>query len=72
MATQVNHYGTNALGVLGIIFVLCKIFSVAPIADWSWWLVTAPFWGGLAIFAIFFLGVLLFVFIAAVIAVCLK
>jgi uncharacterized integral membrane protein len=40
---------TNWLGLLGIIFVLCKIFEVQPIADWSWWLVLLPFYLGLAI-----------------------
>lgn len=24
------------------IFFLCKIFSVAPVAYWSWWLVFTP------------------------------
>lgn len=49
----------NVMGVLGIIFVLAKIFGVGPIADWSWWLVLLPFYLGLAIllFAGFLTGV---------------
>lgn len=37
------------LGLLGIIFVLCKVFEFGPIATWSWWLVLLPFYIGLAI-----------------------
>ena len=42
----------NAMAVLGIIFVLAKIFEVGPIADWSWWLVLLPFYLGFAILVI--------------------
>ncbi len=41
--------GFSWLGLLGIIFVLCKIFEYGPIALWSWWLVLLPFYVGLAI-----------------------
>jgi len=34
------------LGLLGIAFVVLKLCGVI---SWSWWWVTAPFWGGLAI-----------------------
>jgi hypothetical protein len=32
--------------LLGVLFVGLKLCGVI---DWSWWLVTAPFWGPLAI-----------------------
>jgi membrane-bound ClpP family serine protease len=54
--TVVNNYssGFSALGVLGIIFVLCKIFGIMPIAGWSWWIVLLPFYVGLAfVFGVF-------------------
>jgi hypothetical protein len=41
--------GIGIFGLLGVIFVTCKIVGVAPIAGWSWWWVTAPFWGGLLV-----------------------
>lgn len=47
---QTQGGGMSAIGVLGIIFVCCKIFEVEPITTWSWWLVTAPFWGGVVLF----------------------
>lgn len=42
----------SVLGLLGVCFVVMKILGLI---DWSWWLVTAPFWGG------FILAVLLII-----------
>jgi hypothetical protein len=38
--------GIGVLGLLGVVFVTLKLLGKI---DWSWWLVTAPFWGVLAI-----------------------
>lgn len=57
-------------GVIGLILVILKLGGVAPVAAWSWWLVTMPFWLGIAIFiaAAIVMGVIaLFVFILAAI-----
>ena len=35
----------SVLGLLGVCFVVMKILGLI---DWSWWLVTSPFWGGAA------------------------
>lgn len=40
------------LGLLGVLFVGLKLTGFI---DWSWWWVTAPFWGP-AVFAIVVLG----------------
>lgn len=53
--------GIGVCGLLGCIFVTLKLCNVI---DWSWWWVTAPFWGGLVIV----LGVLGAVFAVAGIA----
>lgn len=37
------------LGLLGVIFVVAKIFEIGPVAEWSWWLVLLPFYIGFAI-----------------------
>ena len=37
------------LGLLGVIFVVAKIFEIGPVAEWSWWLVLMPFYIGFAI-----------------------
>ena len=42
--------GIGVLGLLGVVFVTLKLCGVI---NWSWWWVTAPFWGGFAlVFAI--------------------
>ena len=41
--------GVSAIGLLGVLFVGLKLTGYI---DWSWWWVTAPFWGWLAIFAV--------------------
>lgn len=51
MSKEVNVSlgGGSWLGLLGVIFVVLKLVGVAPIVDWSWWLVLLPFYLGLAI-----------------------
>ncbi len=36
--------GPGIIGLLGVVFVTLKLCNVI---DWSWWWVTAPFWGTL-------------------------
>ena len=38
--------GIGVLGLLGVLFVGLKL---GGLINWSWWWVTAPFWGGFAI-----------------------
>lgn len=38
--------GVGVFGLLGVLFVALKLTGVI---NWSWWLVTLPFWGGLAV-----------------------
>lgn len=52
--------GIGILGLLGVLFVGLKL---AGIITWSWWYVTLPFWGGIALV----LSVLAVVFIGALI-----
>lgn len=54
--------GTSVLGLLGVCFVVLKLCGVI---NWSWWWVTAPFWGGLALVAVVLLIGLLGAVIAA-------
>lgn len=35
--------GIGIFGMLGIVFVVLKLTGYI---SWSWWWVTAPFWGG--------------------------
>ena len=36
----------SILGLLGIAFIVLKLCKVI---NWSWWWVTAPFWGGIVL-----------------------
>ena len=47
--------GIGAMGLLGVAFVVLKLCGVI---NWSWWLVTLPFWGGLALVLVILLIVL--------------
>ncbi len=40
--------GIGIIGLLGVLFVGLKLGGVI---SWSWWWVTLPFWGGLALVA---------------------
>lgn len=56
---QQTQAGTSVLGLLGIAFVVMKLIGIEPVASWSWWWVTAPFWGGFALV----LGILVLLFV---------
>lgn len=40
--------GIGVFGLLGVAFVVLKLTGFI---DWSWWWVTLPFWGGVALLA---------------------
>ena len=49
--------GTGFFGLLGILFIALKLTGYI---DWSWWLVTAPLWGGLVvIFAVLLVALII-------------
>lgn len=54
--------GIGILGLLGVAFVVMKIMGIIT---WSWWWVTAPFWGGFALAIIMLILGLIIAAIAA-------
>ena len=47
MSKQTSSSGSiGILGLLGVLFVGLKLTGYI---DWSWWWVTAPFWGGIVL-----------------------
>jgi len=49
------------LGFCSLLFVVFLTLKLLGVINWSWWWITAPLWGGFAIFLL----VLLVVFIIA-------
>ena len=47
---QKTVYVSNGIGVFGLLGVLLVGLKLCGVIDWSWWLVTLPFWGGAALF----------------------
>ncbi|WP_431482257.1 hypothetical protein [Pseudomonas solani] len=45
-SSSISSGGIGVVGLLGVAFVILKLCGVI---SWSWWWVTAPFWGGLAV-----------------------
>lgn len=46
MEKQVIYKSPSILGLLGVTFVVLKLVGVI---NWSWWWITLPFWGPLAL-----------------------
>lgn len=47
-------------GLVGLCLIIAKLGGIDPVASWSWWLVTLPFWFGIVV-AIAFLAIFLLV-----------
>jgi hypothetical protein len=50
-----NGGGIGVLSLLGVVFVTLKLCGVI---NWSWWWVTAPFWGVIPLVLVIFLFLL--------------
>ncbi len=44
-----NSNASNGIGVTGLLGVLFVGLKLTKVIDWSWWWVTAPFWGPAAL-----------------------
>lgn len=60
---QQKSNGISFAGLLFLLFLGLKLGGVGQVANWSWWWVTAPLWGGAALF----LGITITVVLIAVI-----
>ena len=53
--------GLSFLQALFLVFLVLNLTGKTVVATWSWWWVTAPLWGGLAIVLVILLIGLLFI-----------
>lgn len=58
--------GSGGIGVIGLLGVLFVGLKLGHVIAWSWWWVTAPFWGGFAVFAAIFMVAVFAVIIGAI------
>jgi hypothetical protein len=58
MSNQSNS--SSGIGLGGLLFITFLVLKLCKVIDWSWWYVTMPLWGGLAIFLIGLLFVVIF------------
>lgn len=49
MSDNSSSSGISTVGLLGVVFVVLKLLKMI---NWSWWWVTLPFWGGIALLII--------------------
>lgn len=54
MATN-NIATSGGVGFTGLLFITFLVLKLTHVIDWSWWWVTAPLWGGIALVAAFFI-----------------
>lgn len=50
----------GGIGFTSVLFIVFLVLKLVGVIDWSWWWVTAPLWGGLALFLVILLFVLIF------------
>lgn len=49
MSTKEIKVSGNSIGILGLLGVAFVILKLCKVIDWSWWWVTVPFWGPIAL-----------------------
>jgi len=52
---QNGSSASGGIGLFGLTFLILftlKLLNVAPVGAWSWWIITAPLWGGWAFIVI--------------------
>lgn len=65
MASNSNSGSSGGIGVAGLLGVAFVVLKLCKVITWSWWWVTAPFWGGLAMVAVVLIGALVVALFAA-------
>lgn len=72
MSESTSSSSSGGIGLFGLMFLIFLTLKLCGTITWSWWWVTAPLWGGIAIFATIALCIFLFVVVAGGTAVCFK
>ena len=62
------YFGGGIWGILFIIMFVMKTMGLGVVANWSWWWVTAPLWGPVALSLLIVIGFFVISFILAIIS----
>lgn len=55
MSIKKKYSNSSNEDFLGILFIVFLVLKLTNVIDWSWWWVTAPLWGGIAVVIVVFL-----------------
>jgi len=66
--SESNSSASGGIGVCGLLGVAFVVLRLCDVIDWSWWWVTAPFWGPVALLLSVALGALIVWFALKVMA----
>jgi hypothetical protein len=44
-----NESKSSGIGFCGLLFIAFLVLKLTHVIDWSWWWITAPLWGSVAI-----------------------
>lgn len=47
-----NTNSTGGLGLGTVLFLIFLVLRLVGVIDWSWWWVTAPLWGSIALYSL--------------------
>jgi hypothetical protein len=50
----------GGIGFLGMLFIALMVLKLCGVINWSWWWVTIPLWGPLAVAVVILFGALLY------------
>lgn len=63
--TSTSYGGPGCLTLMFILFLGLKLAGIAPVAHWSWWLITAPIWAGWTVVLLFWIAFSILVALAS-------
>jgi membrane protein YdbS with pleckstrin-like domain len=53
MSNNSSNSKSGGVGFLGLLFLVFLVLKLTHVIDWSWWWVTCPLWGVVALLIVF-------------------
>ena len=61
-----SEQSSSGIGLLGVLFIVFLVLKLTGTITWSWWWITAPLWGSLALTIV---GIIIWLFALLVIGI---